>query len=76
MNVGIAELVKTVTKLVEQAEHGENITITRHGKPVAMLTQPPATSRKPKLGTGTGLIELLPGWDKPLPADMWDAYKK
>lgn len=75
MEVGIADLVKSVTKLVERAEHGENITITRHGKPVAMLTQPSKVRRNPKLGTGTGLIELLPDWDKPLPAELWDAYK-
>lgn len=75
MDIGIAELVKSVTKLVERAEHGEDITITRHGKPVAMLTRPPQVRRKPKLGTGTGLIELLPGWDKPLPTELWDAYK-
>ena len=60
MEVEIADLAKSVTKWVERAERGENITITQHGKPVAMLTQPPKLRRKPKLGTGSGLIELLP----------------
>jgi prevent-host-death family protein len=37
MQVGIRELSRNVSKILDRVEAGETITITRHGKPVARL---------------------------------------
>lgn len=75
MDVGIAELVKHVTKFVERAEHGEEIVITRHGKTVARLVQP-EPKKKRQLGTLKGLVTLRPGWDEPIPISEWEAGRE
>lgn len=38
---GVAEAKNQFTRLLERAENGESITITRHGKPVAELRGTP-----------------------------------
>ena len=35
--VGVYDAKTHLTKLLDEVEHGETITITRHGKPVAKL---------------------------------------
>lgn len=40
---GVAEAKNQFTRLLERAENGESITITRHGKPVAELKGTPRT---------------------------------
>jgi prevent-host-death family protein len=40
--VGIFEAKTTLSRLIEQVEKGEVVTITRNGKPVARLTGTPA----------------------------------
>jgi antitoxin (DNA-binding transcriptional repressor) of toxin-antitoxin stability system len=47
-------------------EDGEEIVITRHGKPVAQLSPPPKNRRPIRLGTMRDRIKLLPGWDDPI----------
>jgi len=73
MEVGIAELVKHVTKLVEQAEHGEEIIVKRHGKAVAKLTgiEPPKAKRQ--FGVLKDTVKLYEGWDRDLPVGLWEA---
>lgn len=44
--VSIAEAKAKLSALVEQAEAGETVCITRHGKPVAQLV-PTAATKKP-----------------------------
>jgi prevent-host-death family protein len=44
-SVGTYELTRNLSKLLERVERGERITITRRGKPVAVLGPPP--SEKP-----------------------------
>lgn len=40
MNVPIAEAKANLSELIRRAEAGEQVTITRHGKPVAELSAP------------------------------------
>lgn len=42
-SVGTYELKGNLSKLLERVERGERITITRRGKPVAVLGPPPKT---------------------------------
>jgi prevent-host-death family protein len=45
--VGSYEAKTHLPQLLERVEHGETITITRHGKPVARLVPAVATSPRP-----------------------------
>jgi prevent-host-death family protein len=44
--VGVYEAKTKLPKLLEEVEHGETVTITRHGKPIAKLV-PVDPQRKP-----------------------------
>jgi len=60
-------LVKHVAKLVERAEHGEDIVITRHGKAVAKLVAVEKPKEKRKFGTLKGLGQVVdPHWANPM----------
>ncbi len=55
--VGILEAKTNLSALVEAVDRdGEEIIITRHGKPIAQLSKPRASSRQRKL-TGAELAE-------------------
>lgn len=71
MDVSIAEAKNRLPELIRAMEAGEAIVITRHGRPVAQLTLPPATRRKVQFGTMRGRIHLKPGWDEPLDLDRF-----
>ncbi len=76
MDVGIAELVKQLTKLVERAEHGEEIVIKRHGKAVAKLIPAVEPRRAPRFGTLKNVISMAPGWNDDLPLQDWDVFRE
>ncbi len=65
MEVGTAEAKNRLTELIRIVGGGEQVVITRHGRPVAQIMPPPPARRKPVLGGMKGRIRLLPGWDEP-----------
>ena len=66
MDVSTAEAKNRFTELIRMVEEGEQVVITRHGRPVAQLAPPPAERRKARLGGMKGRIRLLPVWDDPI----------
>jgi prevent-host-death family protein len=66
MEIGTAEAKNRFTELIRFVEDGEQVVITRHGRPVAQITPPPMAPRKARLGGMKGRIRLLPGWDDPI----------
>lgn len=76
MNVSIADAKAQFSELVKRAEAGEEIVITRHGKPVASLA---AKHVKPEnapslLGALKGKIWIADDFDELGPE--WDEYIK
>ncbi len=71
MDVSVAEAKNRLPELIRAVEGGENVVITRHGKPVAQLSPPPPERRLVRLGGMKGRIELLPGWDAPVDPDRF-----
>jgi prevent-host-death family protein len=69
MDVSIAQAKNRLTELIRAVEDGEQVIITRHGKPVAQIAPPPPARRKIQWGTMRGRIHLKPGWDRPLTED-------
>lgn len=66
MNVSTAEAKNRLPELIRFVEGGEQVIITRHGKPVAQLAPPPVEKKKVIFGGMKGRIRLLPGWDDPI----------
>jgi len=69
MDVSIAEAKNRLPELIRAVEDGEEVVITRHGKPVAQIAPAPPARRKVKLGGMRDRIKLLPGWDDPVTED-------
>jgi prevent-host-death family protein len=71
MDVSIAEAKNRLPELIRAVEGGENVVITRHGKPVAQITPPPPERRQVRLGGMKERIRLMPGWDTPVDLDRF-----
>ncbi|HEU5458203.1 MAG TPA: type II toxin-antitoxin system prevent-host-death family antitoxin [Terracidiphilus sp.] len=69
MKVSTAMAKDHFTELLRAAEAGEQVVITRHGKPVARIGPVPKEKRGVRLGGMKGRVRLLPGWDKPISED-------
>jgi prevent-host-death family protein len=72
--VNIHEAKTNFSRLVERAEHGEEILIGRSGKPVARLVpyQVSQTSRVP--GGWKGRVQMTPDFED-LPPDVAAAFR-
>ena len=66
MDVSVAEAKNRLPQLIRAMEDGEEVVITRHGKPVAQIAPPPPERRPIRLGAMRDRIKLLPGWDDPI----------
>jgi prevent-host-death family protein len=67
VKVNMHEAKSDLPRLVARALEGEEIIITRDGKPVVRL-EPVRTKRVP--GTAKGMITVSPDFDGPLPDDV------
>ena len=70
MDVSIADAKNNLPRLIRAVEAGEQIVITRNGKPVAQITTPPPQRSVVRLGTMHGRIRLGRGWDDPIDLDQ------
>ena len=64
MEVNIHEAKTHLSRLIERALAGEEVTIAKAGKPVVRLI--PVEPKKPILGSARGTFELPEGWDDPM----------
>lgn len=65
-NVSLAEAKAKLSECVRDAERGESVVITRHGKPVAALVRADELTRLERLraaGPEAGLAGLSGGWE-------------
>lgn len=76
MNVTIHTAKTTLSKLIERANAGEEIVISRRDTPVARLV-PIVGSSAPKRRAGTlkGLVKIPQAFYDPLPADEVDRWE-
>ncbi len=75
VTVNIFTAKTQLSKLVEKAEHGEDVIIARAGKPVARLTQ--LEPKKPKIRFGglKGKIWVADDFDAPLPPEVLTEFE-
>lgn len=68
--VSLYEAKTRLSHLVDRALRGEEVVITRHGRPVVRLV-PERPARAPrKLGTLRGKVRVRRDFDAPLPDDL------
>jgi len=68
--VSIYEAKTRLSHLVDRALEGDEVVITRHGRPVARLVPARAPRARRKLGALRGRIRVAEGFDAPLPDDL------
>jgi prevent-host-death family protein len=68
--VSIYEAKTRLSHLVERALRGEQIVITRHGRPVACLVPVARRRASRRLGSLRGKIRVAADFDAPLPEDL------
>jgi prevent-host-death family protein len=64
VEVNIHHAKTHLSRLIEQALAGEEVTIAKAGKPVVRLV--PVEVKKPVLGSARGTFTLKEGWDAPM----------
>lgn len=68
--VSVQEAKAHFSKLLAKVQRGQEVTISKSGKPVARLV-PVAPARQPRrLGTAKGQIWIADDFDAPLPDDL------
>lgn len=73
--VGVFDGKTHFSALIEEAEHGETIVVTRKGKPVARIV--PIEQPKPReFGSDDGLGYIADDFDGPLPADVLNDFTR
>jgi prevent-host-death family protein len=66
VEVSTAEAKNRLPELIRAVEAGQQVVITRHGRPVAQIAPPPLERRKARFDGMKGRIRILPGWDDPI----------
>ena len=73
--VQLHEAKARLSELVDRAQSGEEVVISRHGRAVAKLVGYRPKSAKRRLGVLRGKVKFHRGWDKPLPDDILAAFE-
>jgi prevent-host-death family protein len=73
MEVNIHEAKTQLSRLIQRALAGEEVTIAKAGKPLVRLT--PIEVKKPVLGSARGTVTYTEGWDAPMTdAELDEAF--
>lgn len=75
MNISVYDAKTNLSRLLDRAASGEEIVITRNGRPVAKLVAASPVRAPRKLGTLKGRIRIRKTFDAPLPDEVVDAFE-
>jgi prevent-host-death family protein len=75
MTVNIFEAKTQLSKLIELAEKGQDVVITRAGKPVVRLTKLEPVKRPIRYGVLKGQIWISDDFDAPLPDNVLKSFE-
>ena len=73
--VNIYEAKTQLSRLVDKAASGEEVVISRNGRPVARLVGYAAHRKSRKLGILKGRVRVGRDFDAPLPRQILDAFE-
>ncbi|MBS0380718.1 MAG: type II toxin-antitoxin system Phd/YefM family antitoxin [Proteobacteria bacterium] len=74
-SINIYEAKTHLSKLVDQAAAGEDVLISRAGKPVARLTALQEPKRVVRFGLLKGSVKVSKDFDAALPADLQTQFE-
>jgi prevent-host-death family protein len=74
IQVSVYSAKTQLSRLLDRAAGGEEVVITRHGRPVAKLVSVKREGRR-KLGLLKGRIRMAADFDAPLPAEVLAAFE-
>ncbi len=73
--VSMYEAKTRLSHLVDRALRGDDVVITRHGRPVARLVPARPTRSPRRLGALRGKIRVADDFDAPLPDDLLAVFE-
>lgn len=73
--VNIYEAKTRLSQLVDKAASGEDVVVSRNGKPLVRITQLKEQKRPVRFGVLKGKIKIGPDFDDPLPDDILAAFE-
>ncbi len=73
--VNIYEAKTRLSQLVDKAAAGEDVVVSRNGKPLARITRLEAPKRRVRFGLLKGKVVVPEDFDAPLPADVLAAFE-
>jgi prevent-host-death family protein len=73
--VNIYEAKTRLSQLVDRAANGEDVVVSRNGKPLARITRLDSPKRRVKFGVLKGKLSIPEDFDAPLPARVLKAFQ-
>ncbi len=74
MDVGVLEAKNRFSELLDRVEQGEQVTITRHGRPVATLAG--VQNSRPSKAEIEAILDRVRRLRETLPPTSWEALKR
>ena len=73
-SINIYEAKTRLSQLVDRAAAGEDIVVSRNGKPLVRITRLDPGKRRIRFGVLSGRIRIGRDFDAPLPDDVQEAF--
>jgi len=73
--VNIYEAKTRLSQLVDKAAGGEDVVVSRNGKPLVRITRLESPKRRIKFGLLKGKLTIPDDFDAPLPADVLAGFE-
>jgi prevent-host-death family protein len=73
--VNIYDAKTRLSQLVDQAASGEDVVVSRNGKPLVRITQLDVPKRRIKFGALKGKVTIAADFDAPLPHEVLAGFE-
>ena len=73
--VNIYDAKTRLSQLVDKAASGEDVVVSRHGKPLVRITRLEPAKPRIKFGLLKGKLKVPADFDAPLPAEVLAAFE-
>lgn len=73
--VNIYDAKTRLSQLVDKAAAGEDVVVSRNGKPLVRITRLEAPKRQIKFGVLKGKLKVAPDFDAPLPDEVLASFE-
>ena len=73
--VNIYDAKTRLSQLVDRAAGGEDVVVSRNGKPLVRITQLIEPKRRVRFGLLKGKLRIAPDFDAPLPEELLAGFE-